>query len=99
MALAYPRELPHPNGFRSVTVYSPEEDRQAHAEFAEFRIGHLQAAQAAVAGKPAPALIDARVRAAADLQTEQEEEAARKAEFDQAVDAEVKRRLAAKGNK
>ncbi|WP_406586400.1 hypothetical protein [Asaia lannensis] len=47
----YPRELAHPNGFRTVTVYSPDEEREVQADFASFRREHDKANLAALSGE------------------------------------------------
>ncbi|OAJ69038.1 hypothetical protein [Gluconobacter cerinus] len=51
----YPRELAHPNGFRTVTVYSSEEERSVQADFSAFRRENDAAQQAAAKGAKAPA--------------------------------------------
>ncbi|KXV66631.1 MAG: hypothetical protein ABF968_12840 [Acetobacter sp.] len=51
---AYPRELAHPNGFRTITVYSPEEERAVQLDFTAYRRDHDASHQAALKGVKAP---------------------------------------------
>ncbi|WP_336717545.1 hypothetical protein [Asaia bogorensis] len=51
----YPRELAHPNGFRTVTVYSPDEEKVVQGDFATFRRDHDKAHLAAINGDNLPA--------------------------------------------
>ncbi len=48
----YPHSLAHPNGFRTVTVYSPEEEKAVLAQFADFRRENNEAHEKAKAGEP-----------------------------------------------
>lgn len=47
----YPRDLSHPNGFRTVTVYSPEEEREVNGVFAAARAENAAAHAASLDGK------------------------------------------------
>ena len=53
-SFGYPRELFHPNGFKTMTVYSPDEHKEANAQFDEWRQTHLANTNAAVRGENAP---------------------------------------------
>lgn len=54
---AYPREVNHPNGTRTVTVYTPEEEREVMGEHIKFARHHALSAAASVAGERAPAAL------------------------------------------
>jgi hypothetical protein len=59
-SFGYPRELFHPNGFKTCTVYSPDEHRAVNEQFDAWRESHMANTAAALKGEPAPS--DAKAR-------------------------------------
>jgi len=45
----YPREIPHPNGFRTVTVFDIAEEKAVRADFQKFIAEQTKAAAKAAA--------------------------------------------------
>ena len=51
----YPAERFHPNGHKTITVFSPEDDEAAQKLFQQWREGEREAALAAREGRPVTA--------------------------------------------
>ena len=47
----YPKEMPHPCGFKTVMAYDADEERANHAEFQRFRMEHMAAQASALKGE------------------------------------------------
>ena len=53
-SFGYPRELFHPNGFKTITVFDPAEHRKVMEEFDAYRQTNLAHEQASIRGETAP---------------------------------------------
>ncbi len=51
VSLAYPKDLFHPCGSKTVTVYDSDEEKAAHGSFQEWREGEREATLAAREGR------------------------------------------------
>jgi hypothetical protein len=47
----YPKELPHPCGFKHVVAYDPDEERALQKDFASFRKEHQDAQASSLRGE------------------------------------------------
>jgi hypothetical protein len=50
----YPKQIPHPNGFKTLTVYNGEQEEAVHRANGAWRIAHSEAMSAAREGRDLP---------------------------------------------